>query len=198
MFPLTFEMWYNTGWKSSKTEVHIAGQPPNNPAFVATFSLGWKGKTELHERNAQGPVLMSAKSSNTSGTKQNMVFPDGSTIELKTSDLRKYYFVTPTGPGGLPEKFRWKKAQGGDMREISPIYMGWKLTKDGTDEVLAVFGEKVGWKNGAGGGTFAFVGAGRTGMRGAHWQNVAVFSFIKVTHDKFVEGITNPVASAAF
>jgi hypothetical protein len=83
MFPLTFDMWYNTTYESDKTELHIAGQPPNNPAFVATFSLGWKGKTELHERSARGPILMSAKSSNTSGTKQNMVFPDGSTLELK-------------------------------------------------------------------------------------------------------------------
>jgi hypothetical protein len=113
---------------------------------------------------------------------------------FRTPDLRKYYFITPTGPNGLPEKFRWKKAKGGDMREISPIYMGWKLTVEGTDEVVAVFGENVGWKNGVGGGKFAFVGSGRTGVRGAHWANVVVFSFVKVSHDKFVEDIAGGVA----
>jgi hypothetical protein len=174
----------------------MAGEGPNAPAFVATFSLGWKGKTELHERAANGPIILSAKSTNTCGTKQGMVFPDGSTIELKTSDLRKFHFVMSTGPGRLPEKFTWKRARGGDMSDISPIYLGWKLVREANDEVLAIFGEQIGWKNGVGKGTFAFVGAARSGMLSAHWQNVAVFSFIKVTHEKFVEGITSSVAGA--
>ena len=125
-----------------------------------------------------------------------MTFPDGSTIELKTSDLKKFHFIMPTGPGGLPEMFIWKRAKGGDMREISPIYMGWKLVRESSDEVLAVFGEQIGWKNGVGKGTFAFVGAARSGMLSAHWQNVAVFSFIKVSHEKFVENITSSIAGA--
>lgn len=76
--------------------------------------------------------------------------------------------------------------------------MGWKFIKDGIDEVLVVFGEKVGWKNGVGGGIFVFVGVGWIGMCGVYWQNVVVFLFIKVIYDKFVEGIMNLVVLVVF
>lgn len=80
---------------------------------------------------------------------------------------------------------------------MSSLERGFKLERESTGEVFAVFHPDYGFMNGTGKGFVEFVGPARAGVMGAHFCNVAVVALLKAIQILFIKGIASSVGGAA-